>query len=430
MEALPRSIASLSAAFGEGSADPPWALAACRAEIEARNPRLNAIVHSDWEDAQRSAEASASRWRAGAPLSPLDGAPIVAKANCAVRGLPWTAALAPLRRQVAHEDSAVVRSLRDAGVVMVGVSNMHEAALGATTTSPLYGPCLNPLRDDFTPGGSSGGSAAAVAAGFCIGAVGTDTMGSVRVPSAYCGVVGFKPSFNRLSMRGVIPLSPTLDHVGLHANSVADVTTLFRACSGGGAGSQEERAMRVGIVRTAVDLEPAVAVAFDRAVAEIRAAGLRAVDLDWRAVNLAQMRRRGLLVCERELLDAMPQLLADPAQLSPELAAMLEWAARQPPEKVDDARRQIVEARKLAEEALEVADVLLTPTTPQVAFPHDAPAPENQADLTVIANLAGLPALCFPIGGGVLPASLQVLAPAGRDDRALMFAAFAETALR
>lgn len=420
------SMEALRVAFRAGHASPLSALADCRAQIEGRNRALNAIVHADWEAAEESASASAARWRAGAPLSPIDGAPVVIKANCAVHGFPWTAALRSLADQVAVEDSDVVKSLREAGANIIGLANMHEAALGATTTSPLYGPCFNPLRDGYTPGGSSGGSAAAVAAGFCAGAIGTDTMGSVRVPSAYCGVVGFKPSFGRISVRGVIPLSLTLDRVGLHANTVADVAALYQACTGDRSRASPVEATRVGVVRANVDLEPEVAVAFADAVAKLHKAGVSTIDIDWRGLDLAQTRRRGLLICERELADAMPHLLADPLLLSPELAAMLSWARRQPPQKLEEARTHLERARDVANASFDRADIVLSPTTPQLAFAHNAPAPENQADLTLIANMAGLPAVCLPIGGGALPASLQVLAPRGQDARALAFAAFAE----
>jgi aspartyl-tRNA(Asn)/glutamyl-tRNA(Gln) amidotransferase subunit A len=419
-------MAALRAAFRDGSTDPSSVLGKCWVEIERRNPALNAIVHSDRERADGAAAASDARWRDGAPLSAIDGAPIAVKANCAVGGLPWTAALRPLARQIAAEDSAVVRALRNAGAVILGLANMHEAALGATTTSPLYGPCFNPMQPGYTPGGSSGGSAAAVAAGFCLGAIGTDTMGSVRVPSAYCGIVGFKPSFGRLSTRGVIPLSPTLDHVGFHANTVADVAVLYDACAQESIREAAPEAFRVGVVRTNVDLEPQVAAAFADAVTQFQEAGAYTIEVDWRSVDLAQVRRRGLLVCERELVSAMPQVMNDPALLSPELAAMLNWAMRQPRGKLDEARAQLKRAREHVEATFAEVDVLVLPTTPQVAFAQGAATPENQADLTAIANVAGVPAVCLPIGGGLLRPSLQVLAPRGRDARALEFATFAE----
>ncbi|MBI1188623.1 MAG: amidase [Alphaproteobacteria bacterium] len=422
---------ALRSAFGAGDATPSDALGVCKAAIEAENPRLNAIVHADWTRAEQDAAASDVRWRAGAPLSLIDGAPIAVKANCAVEGLPWTAALKPLAARSAGADSEVVARLRAAGAVIVGVANMHEAALGATTDSPLYGRCINPLRDGYTPGGSSGGSAAAVAAGFCAGAIGTDTMGSVRVPSSYCGVVGFKPSRGRISTRGVIPLSTTLDHVGVHAASVADARGLYRLCAGVDQRSREDAApaaFRVGVADWDVALAPGVERAFARAIAALTAAGVAITAIDLRGAALARMRRRGLLICEAEFAAAFPDM--DAGALSAALAGMLAWAAKQHPAKLEEAYAEIEAAERLAHDVFAQADVLLSPATPQTAFPHDAPAPENQADLTVLADFAGLPAVCLPMGEAEdgLPASLQVMAARGADERALAFAAFAEAA--
>ena len=169
-----------------------------------RIERLNSLWRTpscSWIARARFAEAAAStaRWAAGAPLSPLDGVAIGIKANIAVRGLPWHAGVAAYRERIAHEDADCVMALRKSGAVILGVLNMHEAALGATTDNIAFGRCHNPYRHDFTPGGSSGGSAAAVSGGLCAAALGTDTLGSVRIPAAYCGVFGHMPPRGRLS---------------------------------------------------------------------------------------------------------------------------------------------------------------------------------------------------------------------------------------
>jgi aspartyl-tRNA(Asn)/glutamyl-tRNA(Gln) amidotransferase subunit A len=405
----------------------------------SHNQALNILVHPNWPAAERMARESDVRWRAGAPLSDIDGAPILVKANCAVAGLPRTAALKPFADQIAGEDSQVVAMLKEAGAVIVGIANMHEAALGATTTSPLYGPCINPLRDGFTPGGSSGGSAAGVAAGFCIGAIGTDTMGSVRIPSAYCGVVGFKPSYGRISTRGVIPLSRTLDHVGLHAGCIADVAALFQACTGFDpkdplskafepVRERDGRVVRVGVGKTSVILEDTVRVAFEYAVSRLREHGAEVVEIDMTNVDFAAMRRQGLFICEAELLAEFPEIAADPSLLSADLASGLGWGSRQSASRLARAYWQGADATLVARRVFEAVDVLLTPTAPHVAFPQDEAAPETQADLTALANFAKLPALAVPIKGreDTLPASLQVMGPEGEDLRVLDFGALVE----
>jgi aspartyl-tRNA(Asn)/glutamyl-tRNA(Gln) amidotransferase subunit A len=436
------TIESLRAAFEANALSPTEALSQCRERIASRNQALNILVHAHWPEAERMARESAARWRAGAPLSDIDGAPILVKANCAVAGLPWTAALKPFAGQIAGEDSQVVALLKSAGAVIVGLANMHEAALGATTTSPLYGPCINPLREAFTPGGSSGGSAAGLAAGFCAGAIGTDTMGSVRIPSAYCGVVGFKPSCGRISTRGVIPLSWTLDHVGLHAGCVADVAALFRVCASFDpqdayarefplAQNLDGRVVRVGVGKTAVILEEPVRSAFESAVLKLRESDVEIVDVDLTNAGFSTMRRQGLLICEAELLAEFPQLAADPSLLSADLARGLDWAGRQSAPRLAGAYMQVAEASLLARRIFDRVDVMLTPTAPHVAFPQNQVAPETQADLTVLANFARLPSLALPIKGAenALPASLQIMGPAGEDVRVLDFAVLAERVL-
>ena len=145
--------------------------------------------------------------------------------------MPTTGGIAHYRDNVARDDAFVVRRLRDAGAVILGKLNMHEAALGATGDNPWFGRCENPHRPGYTPGGSSSGSGAAVAAGLAAAALGTDTLGSVRVPASYCGTAGFKPTYGLVSTRGVMPLSWTLDHVGFLAPRVADLGLLFDACA-------------------------------------------------------------------------------------------------------------------------------------------------------------------------------------------------------
>src|SRR5690606_37664441 len=153
----------------------------------------------------------------GMPLSPLDGVPVAVKDNVAISGLARPGAIVAYETQIAPADATVVSKLRAAGAVVTGMLNMDEGAFGTTTESPLYGRCRNPLRLDHSPGGSSGGSAAAVAAGLCVASLGTDTLGSVRIPASYCGIVGFKPSHGAIDAGGVLALPPTLDHVGVLA---------------------------------------------------------------------------------------------------------------------------------------------------------------------------------------------------------------------
>ncbi len=424
-------LASLKA-LAAGQASPVSLTRACLEAIEARNGALNLIVHLDAAGALEAAAAAQARRAAGAPLSPIDGAPLVIKANIAVAGWPWTAALALFAQRVAARDAEIVARLRAAGAVLLGLANMHEAAFGATTTSPLYGPAFHPARLGYTPGGSSGGSAAAVAAGFCLGALGTDTMGSVRLPSAYCGVAGMKPSGGRVWLSGVEPLSPTLDHVGAHARDAHDLALLMAALETRETGAPPGvglAGLRVGRVAHGVALEPGVAARFEAACAAFVAAGARVEEAALDGAAFAQLRLHGLLICEAEAGRALagPRALR-PQGVSASLAALLDYGLSVAPARLAEAYAACAHAAEAAQAAFEAFDVLILPTAPHTAFPHSAPAPPSQADLTVFANMAGIPALSLPMGCDAqgLPAGLQILAPQGADARALAVAAAIE----
>src|SRR5277367_1313198 len=207
------------------------------ARIDQLNPKLNAYitVTSDLALAQAKkaeTELFAPRGRKGySDRGLLHGIPISLKDNIYTAGVRTSAGSKILKDFIPTEDAAVVGQLKDAGAVIVGKTNMHEFAYGVTSNNPHYGAVHNPWDLSRIPGGSSGGSAAALAAGLCYGSIGTDTGGSVRVPSSLCGVVGLKPGIGRVSTDGVIPLSPTLDFVGPLARTVRDAALLFSAIS-------------------------------------------------------------------------------------------------------------------------------------------------------------------------------------------------------
>ena len=167
----------------------------------------------------------------------LAGVTLGIKANIAVNGLPWSAGCELYRNRIAERDARAVAQLRDAGAVILGTLNMEEAALGAKTDNPWFGPVQNPHRAGYTPGGSSGGSAAAVAAGLCDASLGTDTMGSVRIPAAYCGVYGFKPAHAAISQDGLELAEPSLDTIGPLARSLTMLERVARIISQFGEGS-------------------------------------------------------------------------------------------------------------------------------------------------------------------------------------------------
>jgi aspartyl-tRNA(Asn)/glutamyl-tRNA(Gln) amidotransferase subunit A len=431
-------ISGLAEMYANRAITPVEALEAFLARIDRLNPGLNAIVHLESERARAAAAASAKRWAAGRPKSKLDGAPLVVKANIALAGLPWTAGLPGWRNRMAREDARVCALLRARGAVLIGLANMHEAALGAVTDGPLYGKTFNPLGAGLTPGGSSGGSGAAVAAGLCAGALGTDTMGSVRIPAAYCGGYGLKPSFGRVSRAGVTYLSWSLDHVGFHARRCEDLQLLLDVCSGVDSADAHTiayqkpppppalKGARIGRVRfeahCAVEVE--IAARFDEMCARLTEAGAALMDVAADDTWFGAARKSGLLLCEAQGAVALAPLREQAGAMSAGLAKLLDFGARRTALDLAVAQRALLDLRQNVRVALESVDALILPTAPHVAFAHALPAPHTQADLTAFANAAGCPALAMPMGPGRdgLPTSLQIFTAPGRDAWAIALA--------
>jgi len=419
-------VVGLAEMYAKGTATPVDALDAYLSRIERFNGALNAFLAIDRAGAARDAEASARRWAAGAPRSLVDGAPIAIKANIAVEGLPWHGGIAAYRDRIAARDADSVRRLRQAGAVIIGVLNLHEAALGATNDNLAFGRCHNPYRHGFTPGGSSGGSAAAVAAGLCAAALGTDTLGSVRIPAGYCGVFGYKPTHRLLPMGGVMPLSPTFDDLGVLARSARDVAAVMGVLTNRGVDHDDAPTLiRCGVVDLAgqAELDPGVRDAFEQAVETAHAAGWRVERLTLDGWDVTAMRRLSLLIVEVEALAEHGALLEhNPSGFSSTLTAMLQWAARQAPEKVAHAYLHLKSAADGLRRQLSSFDAILTPTTAAPAFSFDVSPPADQADFTVLANISGLAATAFPLGVGDsgMPLSAQIIS--GSDAMAIQLA--------
>lgn len=197
------------------------------ARIEELNPRLNAFITVTAEQALHDARAAEREIRRGRYRGPLHGIPISIKDNIWTRGVRTTAGSKILKEFIPPVDADVANRLRNAGAVLIGKTNLHEFAYGITTENPHYGATRNPWDTSRIAGGSSGGSAASLAAGIGFGSVGTDTGGSIRIPAALCGIAGLKPTFGRVSCGGIVPLAATLDHAGPLARNVADIAMLL-----------------------------------------------------------------------------------------------------------------------------------------------------------------------------------------------------------
>ncbi len=423
-----RSWSAQADHFALGQWTPLQVFDAYARRIMRLNPSLNAVLDTRLEAAREEAADSADRWARGAPVSQIDGAVVLVKANIAVEGLPWHAGIKAYERRIAREDAACVAALKAAGAVIVGTLNMEEGALGAVTDNPWYGRTLNPWSADgeaLTPGGSSGGSGAAVAAGLCVMALGTDTMGSVRIPAAYCGVSGLKPSRGYISTNGVIALSTTLDHVGPLTRSARDLPAFVSALSGDP--ERVERGLtglKIGRWRfeDALDADAEVLAAFDRACAQLDRAGAEIVDVRPEAYEYGRTRRRGLLVSEIEGHGVHAEGLRDNAKgFSEHFKRLLDWGASQPADKARAAYAAIKAVEEDAARWFTEVDMVVAPTALEPAFPFGQEVPAGQADLTAFADMAGVPAAAVPMGLSEAgrPLSLQFIAAQGHDGLAM-----------
>ena len=433
----------LGRGFATGRLDPRTVLEASLARIAACDDVVGACNHRvDAAVLRAEAADSATRWRNGNALSVLDGVPFGVKANIAVRGMPWHAGVGALKDRHADRDAACVARMRAAGMIPVAIFNMHEAALGVTTDNPAFGTTRNPHDPAHIAGGSSGGSAAAVAAGMVPVALGTDSLGSVRLPSAFCGIVGYKPARGEIPLQGVVPLAARLDHVGVHARSVADVAAVMAlfsravdppldrpvtepdaltppdvygqvACpTAVGESTSVLDRTRLARWQAATGLQSRLKCAFERFAG---AFGLDST-VDWSDLDLGKVRRAGLVACERGAARHFARTLRDnPDAFSTEFRDLVAWAADLPTAKLRQTEG-ILDATSTRLHADLAETLLIGPTAPCTAPAHGAVVDPDIANLTAPAAIAGVPSLSIPFAAGSgLPLGMQVTGLNGND---------------
>ena len=447
--------------------------------IQAVEPSVHAYLEVTAERARADADRIDGLRAAGEALPPLAGVPLAIKDNLCTKGIRTTCSSRMLENFVPPYESTVTERLWQAGGVMLGKTNLDEFAMGSSTETSAFGASRNPWNIEKVPGGSSGGSAAAVAAGECVASLGSDTGGSIRQPAAFCGVVGLKPTYGRVSRYGLVAFASSLDQVGPFTTSVADAAELLQVIAGAdprdstclkapvpdyrAALSQPVAGLRVGIVRECFEaegLDPQVKASVMAAAAQLEALGCELVDVS----------------CPRFNDGIATYYVIAPSEASANLArydgvkygyraadaaSLAEMTARSRAEGFgDEVQRRIligtyalsagyVDAyykkaqqvrtliRRDFDRAFDAVDVLLTPTSPTTAFGFGAHAEDPLAMyladlLTIPANMAGLPAISLPCGFDLagLPIGLQLITGVLQEERLLQVAYHYEQSAR
>ncbi|HHW10120.1 MAG TPA: amidase [Firmicutes bacterium] len=438
---LSLTLAEVSALLRERRLSPVQLAKSCLERIEKLNPVLNAFITITAEEALAQAEQAEKELAAGRPRSPLHGVPIALKDNIDTAGVRTTAGSAVYEERVPEADAWVVTRLKEAGAVILGKLNMHEFAYGTTSVISRFGPVRNPWHPDYISGGSSGGSAAAVSSGMVFGALGTDTGGSIRLPAACCGVVGFKPTYGLVGIRGIVPLALSYDHAGPLCRTVEDAALFLSVIAGydaldptsvpapalspvpasapvsasAPASAPTSVPARVGIVSnlTALAAEE-IKERVEEAGEVFRAAGsgVRHIELPALPPLAADVMRAEVYALHQPYLEEAAQLY-DPRTLQRIMSGEHITAANyiRTRQEIGLVRRTI--AGFFAEAGM---DILLAPTTLQPpGLIADGQMPTSLSTAcTFPFNVLGLPSISVPCGRAAdsgLPLGLQIIGP-------------------
>jgi len=422
---------------------------ACLARIEELNPSINAFITVMHDSALAEARAAETEINAGNWRGPLHGIPIGLKDLVDTAGVKTTCGSALFADRIPTEDAYIVKRLKHAGAVLIGKQNLQEFAYGGTSTSSYFGPVHNPWDTERIAGGSSGGSAAAVATGMCFAAIGTDTGGSVREPAAFCGVVGLKPTYGRVSVRGVFPLSASLDHVGPLCRNVRDTALMLQAIAGydkldtscvdwpvaSYANKLTETTIkpRIGVVRRPFfdDLDHEIAIAIDVALKQISnnlASEVSEIDLP---ATPTAVQAPEVYAIHAKSFTTTPELYL------PWIRERLKQAAAVDLVTYIEARQHLDRLRRSIDDVFAKVDFLITPTTPvppitirEALDMSPDPAGELWLRNTRPFNAYGIPTISIPCGftRAGLPIGLQISAASFSEAKLLAFALACEQA--
>jgi aspartyl-tRNA(Asn)/glutamyl-tRNA(Gln) amidotransferase subunit A len=422
----------------------------CLQRISSIDPRLHSFITVTANQALASADVLDAELARGVDRGPLHGIPVALKDSFATNGIRTTCHSGLFEDWVPDFDAGVVERLHAAGAIILGKLSMHELAFGGPTTDAPFPAARNPWNEMLVPGGSSSGAGVALAAGLCFGAIGSDSGGSARHPAAHCGVVGFKGTFGRVNRYGLVPLSPSLDHVGPMARSAEDCRTLFAAIAGhdprdpasvrqppaARRGRTRMDRLRIGVPRAGwfdqgLGIQEDVAAAFGGALATLGKMGATIVEVDGEPFALAAKANKLVLVAEAYEAYRAP-ILAEPSRLGSSFRTRVLAGAFLSAADYLTAQRAAIALSARIRRVFRDVDVLVTPTfaTPPEPFGPPPAAFDLRPRFTGAFNTAGLPAISTPCGftDAGLPIGLQIAADSFRDDLVLEAAILFEAA--
>lgn len=426
------SIAALVRAMMRGKVSPRDVIDESLARAEQTQSVTHAFIALMHDQAREAAKRAEKRIQSGDEGGSLAGVPVTVKDLIQTRGTPTTGGSKRYPPTFGVErDATVVGRLRRAGAIVLGKTNLHELALGVTSVNEHYGAVANPWNPERVAGGSSGGSAVAVALGAGIASLGTDTRGSIRIPASCCGITGFKPTYGLVPTEGVLALAPSLDHVGPMTRSVEDAVTILAVIAGArgveiaGAVSTSIRALRIGVsARLLADLDPRIAAVIQDAVRDLGALAYEVRDVQMPELDKLH-EASGVLAGSEAYREHEEALTRDPGAFGPIVRHRLASGHRFTAEEVAWAEEQRTAARNAFDRVFAEVDLLVGAVLPTVA-PTIASQLDNLDTVTETVrlftrlnadqNMVGLPALSIPCGFvDGMPIGLQIVGPRNGD---------------